>query len=132
MGVDEERVQHLVQCLARDEASDAEVEELKLYLEQDPALVRAVRDRAVLRTFGEGWIDRIEADHALAVRERRAAVRVERGVGLTLLAGGAVSTFVLPAVGSVAVLAGLVVLAYSFVRGRVEAAGKDPYEDVVQ
>lgn len=128
---EQERLHQLVHRVGQDDATDAEVEELKLYLQDNPALVRQVRDEVVLRKFGGGWLERLEADQAIVEQERRPVVRAERGVGLGLMALGFLGSFFHPVAG-VGVLAGMVLLLFSFIRTGVSGARRDPYRDVDQ
>lgn len=125
-----QRVAELLGRVTRGEVSEAEREELALYVEAEPELRQAIARSEEQGRLGSGWLARVEADHAIAEVESSPRTMIERGVGLALFFGGLVASFAAPITGSVALLAGLLLLVASFIRVRVATHRSDPYKDV--
>ncbi|MCB9748765.1 MAG: hypothetical protein H6713_02035 [Myxococcales bacterium] len=128
------RIDALLDQVTRGAVSDAETEELALYAASDPALREEIVTRARQADLGAGWLARVEADHAIAQVESSGRARVERGLGLALMAGGFVASTlagaVSPVLGPALLLLGLTILVWSFARVRLATFASDPYKDV--
>ncbi|MCB9567134.1 MAG: hypothetical protein H6710_07985 [Myxococcales bacterium] len=108
---EEARVAELLDRVRRGELSEGEREELALYA-------------------AEGWLARVEADDRIATIEGSRGVQIERGIGLALVLGGLVTSSLAPLTGSLALLAGVLLLIYSFARVRLATHRRDPYKDI--
>ncbi len=120
--------------MTRGQVTDAETEELALYVAEDPSLRAEIATRAKQAELGEGWMARLEADHAIARVETGPRAKLERGAGLALFVAGVAATpltaAVAPALGPTLVLLGLAILIWSFARVRLATYSDDPYKDV--
>jgi hypothetical protein len=129
---EQKRIEELLGRSRTGEASDAEREELELYTRERPELLARVAAVDRERSLGEGWLQRVEADHRLKTVEAGARTRLERRVGLGLVVAGFVLEVLTPVIGGPVLGAGLLVLLYSYVRSRLREHKTDPYKDVVQ
>jgi hypothetical protein len=130
--VEDLRIEELLAAQARGDTTEAQTEELALYVEQRPEL-RARAEQAVRHgELGQGWLSRVEADHRVELVEQTPRVHLERGVGLGLVALGFVLAFVVPVGGAPLIGLGMLVLLYSFVRVRLRTHAIDPYKDVIR
>ncbi len=116
--------------MTHGEVSEAEREELALYVADNPALAEAIRGREEQARLGGEWLARVAADDRLAKIESSTRSNVERGVGLALFFGGALCSFAAPVTGTVALFLGVLLLAYSFLRVRLATYRDDPYKDI--
>lgn len=126
------RVDELLAQHRHGRATEAESEELALYVRDRPELRPRVDQAAREGVLGEGWLARVERDHQVQKIENSGRARVERGIGLVLVIGGYLLTLATPAVGGAAIAAGFGLLLYSIVRTRLASRASDPYEDVVR
>ena len=125
------RLDELVRRLVRGEASEAERAEIELYAERDPGVVQRIERARKIEQLGGAWLARVEANAEIERAERSTWTRTERGVGVGLLLAGWGATFAGAAiVGGGLLAAGAATLLFSFVRGAIHAARKDPYRDV--
>jgi hypothetical protein len=129
---EQERINALLDRVARGVLTEAESEELALYTVERPELRAEVATRARRADLGAGWLARVEADQQIARLETARPVRIERGVGLALMVGGALALPFAPAAGPAIAVLGLLVLVASFVRVRLATLKNDPYKDVQQ
>ncbi|MCB9704195.1 MAG: hypothetical protein H6711_20065 [Myxococcales bacterium] len=127
---EEARVAELLDRVRRGELSEGEREELALYAAEDPSLHQAIAARSEEARLGEGWLARVEADDRIATIEGSRGVQIERGIGLALVLGGLVTSSLAPLTGSLALLAGVLLLIYSFARVRLATHRRDPYKDI--
>ena len=123
---------------------DAELEELALYVDEQPALVKQARGRlgqlvlprqthAPSQAPGhqdQAWLERVHGDHALARAHQTSWTRMERGLGLTLVFGGWGLALFGVAAGWMMTLVGVALLLGSFIRVRL--ANRDPYDRIEQ
>ena len=126
----QQRIGELVAKIARDDASEAEREELALYIEDNPDVEGRLRDEARTAGLGKGWLERVEADRRLQRKETSGFVKAERGVGLAATVGGVALAMAGSTVAPFVVIGGLGVLTWSFVRVRLKTFKDDPYKDV--
>jgi hypothetical protein len=124
------RLDELIGRVAAGEASEAERVELDMYLEDDPALQAEIDQRIREHDPDAHWLARAEADRRITRRDSSARVRAERTVGLGLVAGGFVLGPLLPVAAPAALLAGVGLLTWSFVRLRLEELRDDPYRKI--
>jgi ferric-dicitrate binding protein FerR (iron transport regulator) len=127
-----ERIEELLGRSRTGEATEAEREELELYVKSQPELRALVERSQRERELGEGWLQRVEADEKLQALGASPRVRLERGLGLGLLVAGFGLNLVAPAVGGIAMGTGVLVLLYSFLRARFAEQKSDPYKDVLR
>ena len=113
-----------------DRAGEAERVELELYLEQYPQLREPFERRSQEVALGADWLVRVKADRSLQRRERSRLVRIERGVGLGLMGAGTLLSPVLGVIAPLAVVSGMGVLVWSFVRLRFQEIKDDPYRRI--
>lgn len=137
---DDPELRRIAELLAAERESrldEAEEVELALYRDEQPALVERARAQLgslILPTPARpgsddrAWLARVEQDEALARAHHTPWTRAERGVGLALIAGGWLTAIGGFAVGPFAVLAGIVLLLFSFVRVRLTRT--DPYDQI--
>jgi len=123
-------VEELLDRVTHGEVSEAEREELALYVADDPQLAEEIRGREDQARLGGEWLARVAADDRLVTVDRSTRSNVERGVGLALFFGGLLVSFAAPLTGTVALFLGLLLLAYSFVRVRLTTYRDDPYKDI--
>ena len=127
---EKQRIDELVAKVGRQEASDAEREELALYAADNPEIEHRLTAEAESARLGRGWLERVEADRRLKNREATRFIKVERGVGLALVIGGTALGFVGSIAGPIAVMGGIGLLAWSFARTRLATYKDDPYKDI--
>ena len=125
-----QRVDELLARVTRGEVSEAEREELAIYVADDPELADAIRGQEAKARLGGEWLARVSADEELARVETSTRTNVERGVGLALFFGGLVVSFAAPVIGLAALMAGLLLLVFSFLRVRLRTHRSDPYKDI--
>lgn len=127
---DDPELRRVAELLAAERShtlDEAEVVELALYRDEHPSLVAGAQAQ-LGPADDRGWLVRHEQDESLARAHATPFTRVERGAGLALIAGGwlaAIGGFV---VGPFAVLAGIVLLLFSFIRVRLTRS--DPYDQI--
>ena len=126
------RVDELIASHRHGRATEAESEELALYVRERPALREKVDRAAREGALGEGWLARVEKDHQVQRVENSGRAKAERGIGAVLVIGGYLLTMLSPAGGGIAIAAGMSLLLYSIIRTRLATRGTDPYEDVVR
>ena len=126
------RIDELLAARARGEATAAQAEELALYLEQRPELRERVEQAARQAELGQGWLQRVEADHQVQLVEQAPRARLERAAGLGLVGLGFVLSFLAPIAGGPLLGLGTLVLLYSIVRVRLGTHAVDPYKDVIR
>ncbi|MEZ4450235.1 MAG: hypothetical protein R3B09_12230 [Nannocystaceae bacterium] len=124
------RVEELLDKVTHGQVSEAEREELALYSERDPDLEQVIAERGREGALGQGWLERVTADHEIQRVEAAPRARIERGVGLAFFAAGVGVSLVAPVTGTVALLVGLGILLLSFLRIRLQTARRDPYKDI--
>jgi hypothetical protein len=124
------RLDELIARVGAGDATEAERVELDLYVDDDPALRAEVDQRIRAHDPDNQWLARVEADRRITRREGSGRVRAERAVGLGLVAGGFVLGPLLPVVAPAALLAGVGLLTWSFVRLRLEELRDDPYRKI--
>ncbi len=128
------RINTLLEQVTRGQVTEAETEELALYVAEDPSLRAEVATRAKHAELGEGWLARLEADHAIARVEESPRAKLERGAGLALFVVGLVATpltaAAAPALGPTLLVLGLAILIWSYARVRLATYSHDPYKDV--
>lgn len=133
-----ERVAELMTRTQGGTASDAEKEELAMYLEDRPDLAARIaasvaekrREDERQAELGGTWLARVDADRRLAEAESTPLVRAERGLGLGLtIAGFALSPFT-PVLSMVGLIGGIGLLTWSFTRVRLSTYKDDPYKDI--
>ncbi len=129
---EEHRIDELLAAQTRGTASQAETEELALYVRQRPELRARVEEAVRTGTLGQGWLERVERDHQVHLAEAAPRARLERGVGLGLAGAGMVAWFLSPLVGAPLVGLGTLVVLYSLVRVRLRTHEIDPYKDVIR
>lgn len=120
----------LLDRVTHGEVSEAEREELALYVADDPRLAEEIRGREDQARLGGEWLARVAADDRLVKIESSTRSNVERGVGLALFLGGLLVSFAAPLTGTVALMFGVLLLAYSFTRVRLATYREDPYKDI--
>ncbi|MEM9458251.1 MAG: hypothetical protein AAGF11_29010 [Myxococcota bacterium] len=130
--VEEERIEQLLAAQTRGTASEAETEELALYVHQQPRLRHRVEQAVRDGELGQGWLERVERDHQVELVEQSSRARLERGLGLGLAGVGMVLWFLSPVAGVPVVGIGTLVLLYSLVRVRLLTHSTDPYKDVIR
>lgn len=121
------RISELLARITRGEQTEAEAEELELYAAADPAVRAAVEERTRQAALGAGWLARVEADHQVTSLERSPGVRLERGLGVGLVALGLVAAALAPVYGAAALVVGLGLLVSSWLRVNHR---RDPYKDI--
>lgn len=132
------RVAELLTRTQSGTASEAEREELAMYLEDRPDLaariarrVAAEREQAARQAeLGGTWLARVDADRRLAEAESTPWVKAERGVGLGLTIAGFALTPFSPVLSMVGLIGGVGLLTWSFTRIRLATYKDDPYRDV--
>lgn len=125
------RVDELLAARTRGDATEAQTEELALYLEQRPELRARVEQAVRDGELGQGWLARVEADHRVALVEQAPRARLERTVGIGLAGVGFVLSMMTPW-GAPLLGAGTLVLLYSVIRVRLRTHATDPYKDVIR
>lgn len=130
--VEDHRIEELLAAQTRGTASEAETEELALYVQQRPALRERVEQAVRDGDLGQGWLQRVEQDHQVQLAEQAPRVRLERGLGLGMAGVGMLLWLFSPVTGAPMVAMGTLVLLYSIVRVRLETHATDPYKDVIR
>jgi len=120
----------LARASAEGRASEAEREELALYVPDEPERRVLVERARAQQQLGDGWLARVEADDALAAADRHRTVRLERGLGVGLLLAGLVAAPFAPVFAVVATAAGGTAIVASLLRARWLAGQRDPYRDI--
>jgi len=129
---EDRRIEQLLAAQTRGRATEAETEELALYVEHRPDLRQRVEQAVRDGELGRGWLDRVERDREVEQTEQAPRARVERGLGLGMAVVGMVAWVPLPLLGGPLLLLGTLVLLYSLVRVRLATHAKDPYKDVIR
>jgi hypothetical protein len=129
---EEARVTALMTRTVEGTVTPAEREELALYAEHDPQINARIEEADHHARLGHGWLQRVHEDAQLERVEGGRRARIERGLGLSLLAAGYPLALLVPLLGFMALGAGVFVLVYSFARVRLSTHAKDPYKDVVR
>lgn len=133
------RIAELLVCQREGRLADAEHEELELYLDQQPELVEQARAQLgalVLPTptgaseIDRAWLERVHGDRALTQAGQTRRTRLERGLGVGLVAGGSMLALGGTSLGLAAILAGVALLLVSFIRVRLTT--RDPYDQIEQ
>ena len=131
MDPETKRVQELTRRVRDGEASDAEREELALYVEDKPEVQSLVVRADQERELGAGWLARSEADKRIVAAETTPYTKFERRLGVGLIVSGGLGSFLFPPA-FIAVLAGGAVLTWSVLRVKLKTLGKDPSKDIEQ
>lgn len=129
---EEARIEELLAAQTRGDATEAQTEELALYVGERPELAARVEQAARNGELGQGWLVRVEADHQVELVEQAPRARMERTVGAGMAVAGLVLSFVAPAVGAPLLGVGSLVLLYSIIRVRLRTHAADPYKDVIR
>ena len=124
------RVAELLRRVRSEQVTDAEREELALYVEERPELARRIEEEHQRRQLGGTWLARVEADQRLAAAESTPLVTAERGLGLVMTIGGFALMPMLPAVSLIGMIGGVGLLTWSFTRVRLKTYKHDPYRDI--
>lgn len=124
------RIDELLERHLGGDATDAETEELALYHEERPDLRARIDESMARGPVGQGWLERVRKDEAIATVDGSSRARTERATGLALLVGGWGLSIPLPAVGLPMMGIGFIVLMYSIVRVRLATHRDDPYKDI--
>lgn len=128
--VEEHRIEELLAAQTRGSATEAETEELALYVERRPDLQRRVERAVRDGELGAGWLVRVERDHQAELAEQTPRARAERGLGLGIAGIGLLAWMASPVVGAPIVGMGALLIVYSFARVRLQTHATDPYKDV--
>ncbi len=142
----EERLEILMVKVVDQIADPAERQELMAHLITRPDLQVELDAHLALKATTDGWMERIGLDALIDAQARDPVRRVERAVGLSLLVGGGallggfglIELLLLPTaplwikLGTSGVLAGLAILLFSVVRGRIATARDDRYSEVIR
>jgi hypothetical protein len=126
------RFDALLAAHRRGEATAPQREELALYVGDDAERAAAVAANERAASLGQGWLRRVEDDDRLASIDGSRRAKIERGVGLALVATGWLLQFPLGVFGLALMGIGVLTVVYSLVRVRLAGAAKDPYKDVVR
>jgi hypothetical protein len=129
-GPEQDRLEWLMGQVRVGRTTEAEREELELYLLDRPELRDEVAAHARAAELGGGWLERVEADDRLARREQTRWVRAERGVGLGLVVAGVALGGLLPVAAPAAAAVGGGLLLWSFVRHAWRGRKDDPYRKI--
>lgn len=126
------RIDELGVLVQQGKAGEPELEELALYAESNAKAAALVRVVSRHQEVGGEWLARTQADNRLAAAEKTPFTLAERSLGVALVGGGAIASFFLPfaGVGTVAILAGAVILGVSVLRVKLKTAGQDPYAKI--
>ena len=127
-----ERIDWLLAQVRRGAAQTAEIEELSIYAADDGDVRQRLERALQERRLGEGWLERVEQDQLVKRIENSPVVKIEQLSGLTLIFGGAALNWFAPPWGAAAIGLGTLLLLFSFVRARLRAHRRDPYNDVSQ
>ncbi len=124
------RVQALLDRQGLKTATEAEREELAIYVAEHPELADEAARRAEQARLGGAWLERLDADAKIAQVEESRVTKLEQGLGLALFFGGTALAFAAPVAGTVAMLLGLALTIWSVVRVRLSTYRDDPYRKV--
>ena len=127
---EETRVAELLDRVRSQDATDAEREELALYVQDKPELSAQVERKRREGELGGTWLARVEADRRLAAAESTPLVKAERGLGLAMTIGGFALMPFAPLASVVGMIGGIGLLTWSFTRVRVRTFKDDPYRNV--
>ena len=125
------RVAALLERQLQGSATAAEGEELALYASDRPELRAAIEAQVARGALGQGWLERVRKDDAMARVEGSPRARIERGIGVALVLVGWVLSTVSLAGGPLAGI-GIALLLYSLIRVRIGTQASDPYKDIVR
>jgi len=126
------RVEALLGRSVAGTATEAEREELQLYVVDRPDLRERIEHEVARGELGRGWLERVHKDDAIARVEGSRRTRTERLVGLGLIGGGWGLGALVPFIGVPVLGAGVALMVYSLVRVRSAAHTADPYKDIVR
>ncbi|GEM_PF-2413812 len=126
---EERRVKELAAAIKGGVASEAEKEEIALYLEQSPALSHLVAQVERERDVGGTWLARAEADRRLDAQEKTPWSRLERKVGTGLVFFGGALGLIFPPAWLLSIL-GMAMISWSVIRVKLNTLKDDPYDDV--
>ena len=126
------RVDELLERQLQGTGTEAESEELALYAEDRPELRARIEEQVARGALGQGWLDRVRKDDAIAKLETSGRARAERIGGAALALTGWVLTYVVPTVGLPLGAIGIALILYSVIRVRLATHASDPYKDVVR
>lgn len=138
---DDPQVQRIAELMERTQsgaATDAEREELAMYLEDRPDVARRIAQRVTEKRaqaqrqaeLGGTWLARVDADQRLAAAESTPLVKAERGLGMGLTIAGFALTPFSPVLSVIGLVGGIGLLTWSFTRVRLATYKDDPYRDV--
>jgi hypothetical protein len=140
---DDPELRRIAELLVRQRQgrlADAELEELALYLDEQPALVEharahlgelvLVQPTGVAEGEDRAWLERVRGDRALSWAKQTPQARIERSLGLALVGAGVVGVFAGVPFGIYVALGGSVLLLGSFLRVRLTT--RDPYDQIEQ
>lgn len=143
--MNEARLEALMVKVVDGIADAAERQELMSHLVDRPDLQVELDAHLALKATTDGWMDRIRVDALIDASERDPVQRVERTVGLALLLGGSsllggfglIELLLATAplwvkLGTSGVVAGLLILLISVVRGRLATRSADRYSEVIR
>lgn len=129
-----DRIAELMTRTRAGGATEAEREELAMYLEDRPDLARRIaeqhRESQRKVELGGTWLARVDADRRLAEAESTPLVKAERGLGLGLTIAGFALTPFAPLLSVIGLVSGAGLLTWSFTRVRLATYKDDPYRDV--
>ncbi|MFO7563342.1 MAG: hypothetical protein R6X02_11925 [Enhygromyxa sp.] len=134
--MEDPELQRVTELLARERSGsldDAGREELALYGDQAELVEQAhARVPALLVPGGSDdrtWLARVRDDEALVRANSAPRTRLERGVGVAMIAGGWVVSVLGSPIGAVLAGAGAALVLASFIRVRL-AQRRDPYDEI--
>jgi hypothetical protein len=139
--VDDPEIRRVAELLAREHSGtidEAEREELALYHDQPETLAQARRHLPALLGSGQvagggdqAWLARVQHDQQLAQAEQSPRARIERGIGVTLLLAGWLTSMAGSPLGGAMAVFGVVLVLGSFIRVR-RSGPRDPYDEIRQ
>ena len=125
------RFTELVALLEAGRATDADREELELYVAEEPALRRELARRPPPGLAADrDWLARITADERVQRLEKSRGVLAERLAGGALLGAGVLLAPAVPVLGGAAVIAGVGILVWSTIALRMRELREDPYREI--
>jgi anti-sigma factor RsiW len=124
-----ERISQLLVAKRRGALSDAQAEELALYVEDDQKLVSTIEAQLARDPEAGTWIARTEQDQALELQSRDQARRWRRAAILTI-GSGLVLSVLSPVLGLGFISVGVVGLVATLIRQLVQQHRDDPYRKV--